>query len=636
MSTLAIGTAIAIAGGLTYLEKNYQVTKNLKILQNIQSGVMLKIVKNRGKEFTQADLWYETLSRVPGDKIALINAETGKTFTFAEVEAYSNKVANWALSVGIKNRDVVALFMENRPEYVMTWIGLCKIGAIIAMINSNNKKKTLLHALSTGNCSRMIYGAELESVVLDVYDELSDMPLFVLYSGGTSSLKRMGRKNVGTSLDDILSTTPSTPIDSKIRAGADIDSIFGYIYTSGTTGLPKACIMTNFRFMIAGAYMSSYLGINKDDTLYTCLPLYHSAGGMLGTGCFSQGCTTIISRKFSASRFMEHCTKYNATCTQYIGELARYLLNSKPTPFDTKHNLRIAFGNGMRPESWIPFQKRFRIPEIGEFYAATEGNQQFMNHTKTIDFVNFPGAGACGHIDMATKMLRGDVVLIEHDTATEMPVRDSKTGLCILCPRGKAGELVGLIEPTIEFDGYTDPEATKKKILTDVLQKGDRYFRTGDLLRYDDDNYLWFVDRVGDTFRWKGENVSTGEVAAAISEIDGITEANVYGVKIPGSEDGRACMVAITTKNQRMPDFNLFLKHVDDNLASYQRPLFVRLLPEMQSTTTFKQRKVDFVKEGFNPRVVSDQLYWFNTERKKYEKLDNNAYNIIVNGRSRL
>ena len=180
MSTLAIGTAIAIAGGLTYLEKNYQVTKNLKILQNIQSGVMLKIVKNRGKEFTQADLWYETLSRVPGDKIALINAETGKTFTFAEVEAYSNKVANWALSVGIKNRDVVALFMENRPEYVMTWIGLCKIGAIIAMINSNNKKKTLLHALSTGNCSRMIYGAELESVVLDVYDELSDMPLFVI------------------------------------------------------------------------------------------------------------------------------------------------------------------------------------------------------------------------------------------------------------------------------------------------------------------------------------------------------------------------------------------------------------------------------------------------------------------------
>lgn len=636
MANIAVGAALAFAGGIAYLEKNYQVRKNLQILQNINSGVMLKIVGNRGKEFTQADLWYETLTRVPGDKVALINAETGQSYTFAEVEIYSNKIANWAVSAGMKNRDVVALFMENRPEYIMTWIGLCKVGVIVAMINSNNKKNTLLHALQTGNCNKMIYGAELEDVVLDVYKDLNNMPIFVSYSGSTSASKSSNSSSIGQSLDDILLNAPSTPVDKSLRAGTDIDSIFGYIYTSGTTGLPKACIMTNFRFMVAGAYMSSYLGISKDDILYTCLPLYHSAGGMLGAGCFSQGCTTVVSRKFSASRFMEHCTKYNATCTQYIGELARYLLNSNPTPFDTKHSLRIAFGNGMRPESWIPFQKRFKIPEIGEFYAATEGNQQFMNHTKTTDFINFPGAGACGNIDMATKMLRGDVVIIEHDTATEMPVRDPKTGLCIQCPRGKAGELVGLIEPTIKFDGYTDSKATEKKILTDVLEKGDRYFRTGDLLRYDEDNFVWFVDRVGDTFRWKGENVSTGEVAAAISDINGITEANVYGVKIPGTEDGRACMVAVTTEDQKVPDFNGFLKHVDDNLATYQRPLFVRLLPEMQSTTTFKQRKVDFVKEGFNPNVVKDVLYWYNSGVQKYEKLDENAYNIIVNGRSRL
>ena len=166
-----------------------------------------------------------------------------------------------------------------------------------------------------------------------------------------------------------------------------------------------------------------------------------------------------------------------------------YLLNSKPTPFDTKHNLRIAFGNGMRQECWIPFQKRFRIPEIGEFYGATEGNQQFLNHTKTTDFVNFPGAGACGRMDLVTKMLRGDAVIIEHDTATEMPVRDPNTGLCIQCPRGKAGELVGIIPASEKFDGYTDEGATEKKILKDVLVKGDRYFRTGDLLRYDKDNY---------------------------------------------------------------------------------------------------------------------------------------------------
>eukprot|EP00944_MAST-04C_sp_MAST-4C-sp1_P009772 g9772.t1 len=634
MSTIAVGAALALAGGLTYLERNYDILDTLRAFKNINSGNMLTIVRSRGKEFTTADLWYETMSRVPHDKTALINAETGQEYTFAEVEEYSNKVANWALTVGVKSRDVVALFMENRPEYIMVWLGLCKIGAVIALINSNNKKNTLLHALKVGNCSRLIYGIELESVVADVSNDLKHLSVFVSTSG--VAMPTGQSIPVGKSMDDGVSVASASPIDKSLRAGIDINGVFGYIYTSGTTGLPKACVMTNFRFMIAGAYMTSSLGIGKDDVLYTCLPLYHSAGGMLGTGCLFHGCTAVVSRKFSASMFMEHCAKYKATCTQYIGELARYLLNSKPTPFDTKHNLRIAFGNGMRQECWIPFQKRFRIPEIGEFYGATEGNQQFLNHTKTTDFVNFPGAGACGRMDLVTKMLRGDAVIIEHDAATEMPVRDPNTGLCIQCPRGKAGELVGIIPASEKFDGYTDEGATAKKILKDVLVKGDRYFRTGDLLRYDKDNYLWFVDRVGDTFRWKGENVSTGEVAAAISEIDGITEANVYGVKIPGSEDGRACMVAITTEGAATPDFDAFLKQVDENLATYQRPLFVRLLPEMQSTSTFKQRKVDFVKDGFDPRKISDKLYWYNLQSKCYEPLDAHAFNIIVNGRSRL
>jgi fatty-acyl-CoA synthase len=311
------------------------------------------------------------------------------------------------------------------------------------------------------------------------------------------------------------------------------------------------------------------------------------------------------------------------------------LLNSKPTPYDQNHNVRIAFGNGMRQEAWVPYQKRFKIPEIGEFYGATEGNQSFINHTKTADFINFPGAGACGYISPIFKLALGEVVLIEHDPVTELPVRN-KDGLCIQCPRNKPGELVGLIPAKKTFQAYTDSAATEKKILRNVLKKGDQYFRTGDLLRLDENDYLWFVDRVGDTFRWKGENVSTGEVSACISDVAKITEANVYGVKIPGSEDGRACMVAITTEDGKEPNLATFLNHVDSNLATYQRPMFIRLLPSMQSTGTFKQRKVDFVKDGFDPKIVNDKLWWYNPETKSYEELNNHAYNVIVHGKARL
>ena len=629
--TSALGTVAAVAGaaavGAAILERKYDLSTEAVLMKNIMFGPLLNIIRNRGKEFTEADVWELARSKVPGSKVGLINAETGESFTFDQIEEYSNRVANWALSTGMKSRDVCGLFMENRPQYIMTWLGLCKIGVIIALINSNNKRKTLLHALSTGHCQAMIFGSELSGVVADVQSSLS-IPLI---AAGPSC------PPFATHLQSALRTASNAPISKKKhRAGITTKDTFGYIYTSGTTGLPKACIMTNEKFMIAGVFMPVYIGINQNDVLYTALPLYHSAGGMLGVGVFMLGCTAVISKKFSATNFFRHCAKYNATCVQYIGELARYLMNAKPGDWDTKHKVRVAFGNGMRSEVWVPFQKRFRIPEIGEFYGATEGNQSFVNHVKTTDFVDFPGAGACGKIGLLFKMLRGEPTIIKHDAATEMPVRDPKTGLCIPCARGEPGELVGLIDPNIAFDGYTNKEATAKKILTGVLQKGDKYFRTGDLARYTPEGYVYFVDRVGDTFRWKGENVSTGEVAAIVGEIAGVTEANIYGVKVPSSQDGRACMAAITTVNNQTPNLEVFLKHVDENLATYQRPLFVRHLPEMESTGTFKQRKVTFVKEGMDPSVVKDPMWWYNPAAKKYEVLDAQAYQTLVLGRARM
>ncbi len=625
----AVAGLLATVGGLAYIEKNYKLSNGIQLLRNATRNGVLQIVRG-GTNLTVADAWEYTLQRVSHDKIGLINAETGETFTFAQIEAYSNQIANWAIQTAkMKPRDVCALFMENRPEFIMMWLGLTKAGVVIALINSNNKKRTLLHALETGKCTSMIYGAELENAVRDVANDIANMPLYVSGSDNSNNVAHV-------SLDTILLNASSKKIGPAARAGIKSNDNFGFIYTSGTTGLPKACVIPHAKFMMAGRGSATIFGVTPDDVLYTCLPLYHSAGGMLGAGIFLMGCTMIVSRKFSASRYFEHCTKYNATCTQYIGELARYLLNSKPSKYDQAHNVRIAIGNGMRAEAWIPYQTRFRIPEIGEFYGATEGNKSFVNHTKTKDFINFPGAGACGYMSPLMAAVQGEVTIIEHDPVTEMPVRDPKTGLCIKCPLNKPGELVGLIPANQTFKAYTDTAATEKKVLKDVLKKGDQYFRTGDLLRVDEDGYIWFVDRVGDTFRWKGENVSTGEVAACISDIPKITEANVYGVKIPGSEDGRACMVAITTEDGSKPDFNTFLNYVDDNLATYQRPIFVRLLPAMQSTGTFKQRKVDFVKDGFDPKVINDRLWWYNPEVKSYEELDNNAYGVIIHGKARL
>jgi len=320
------------------------------------------------------------------------------------------------------------------------------------------------------------------------------------------------------------------------------------------------------------------------------------------------------------------------TVIQYIGELARYLLNSNSSAWDKRNRVRVAIGNGLRREVWLDFVNRFGIPEIGEFYGSTEGNVGFANHWIKRDHMNGDGVGSVGRVGTIQKKIVG-WRLLEHDVATEMPVRDPKTGFCKEVALGQSGELVGVISdsnPASDFRGYTDPKATAKKILTDVLVKGDRYFRTGDLLRQESNGWVYFVDRIGDTFRWKGENVSTNEVSEIISVFPGVTEANVYGVKVPGNEDGRACMVALTTENGSMPDLDKLYAHCKEALASYALPIFVRLLPEMESTGTFKQRKVTFVKEGVDIAVVKDPI-WF-LKKGKYTRLTPDTYGDICSG----
>jgi acyl-CoA synthetase (AMP-forming)/AMP-acid ligase II len=397
MTALAAGAA-ALGVGAYVADSNYRVSQDVGLLLKMAAAGQ-HIIRAKGTNFTVADNWERTLNNL-GDrnKKCFISADDGAVWTFNDVDLYSNQIAHWCTKNGLMNRDVCGLFMENKPEYIATWLGLCKAGVIIALINSNNKRKPLIHSIETGNCKAMIFGTELTQPMSDIMAELEEVSMPVFASGD-------GCPAFARSLSDELKTMPDTPVDKEaVRPGLTPDDVFGYIYTSGTTGLPKACVMRNAKFMLAGSLAKSY-GLVTEDIVYTVLPLYHSAGGMLGAGCVvNSGCTMVLTKKFSATNFWRHCYEHKATVTQYIGELARYLLNSPESEWDQKHAVRLAMGNGMRKEVWVPFQKRFRVPEIGEFYGATEGNVSFQIHSVTKDFVNFPGNGAMGSTGATTEL----------------------------------------------------------------------------------------------------------------------------------------------------------------------------------------------------------------------------------------
>jgi fatty-acyl-CoA synthase len=368
------------------------------------------------------------------------------------------------------------------------------------------------------------------------------------------------------------------------------------------------------------------LNAKASDRMYNVLPLYHSAGGVCALGpALLTGGAVILKRKFSVHEFWDDVHRYEATLFQYIGELCRYLLNAPTARFEHDHTLRAITGNGLRPEIWPLFQRRFAIPRIIEFYGATEGNVSMLNYDGKV--------GAVGRIPPYMRGLM-KTRIVKFDIEREVPVRGSD-GRCIECDADEVGEVIGKIsaEPGRSFDGYTTKADTEKKVLRDVFEAGDSWFRTGDLMRRDAQGYFYFVDRIGDTFRWKGENVATSEVAEALGVITGIKESIVYGVVVPGT-DGRAGMAALVTT----PGFDIskLAAELSTALPAYARPVFIRLLPEIEVTGTFKQRKVDLVKAGFDPNKIRDPIYWFDPETARYEPLTPEVYAAIASGRTRL
>ena len=557
-------------------------------------------------------------------------------WTMKRIDEMSNRVANAFLELGFQPGQEVALFMESRPEFVAIWLGMAKAGLVSALINTNQRMDTLVHSITVVNCRALVFGSELAEHVEAIYDKVREQSPALEFFNFNTTFSDEQHKSAQAAPQEVAAAVAqraqvkcmnsmlaeSSPADpATLQSGNFSDRLF-YIYTSGTTGLPKAAIIKHSRYMFVGAGLRNLLQL-REEIIYTSIPLYHLAGGIMGTSqCLIFDSAMVIKRRFSASQFWPDCIKYNATCAQYIGELCRYLLSQKPRSVDKQHKVKLMFGNGLRPQIWREFVDRFNIKQIGEFYGSTEGNANIVN------FDNTPGA--CGFVSRILPIIY-PVTLIKCDPLTGVPERDSR-GVCKRCGPGETGEFVGKIiegDPTRSFDGYANSEATKKKIVRDVFWRGDMAFSSGDLLEMDEFGYVYFKDRTGDTFRWKGENVSTMEVEGIVSELLRQQDCVVYGVEVPDCE-GKAGMLAIAKHNEI--DLADLVKKMKQKLAQFAIPVFLRVVDEIEATGTFKLPKVKLQKQGYNIHKLSDPVYFVDLKNDDCKLMTTELYDKLQSG----
>ncbi|XP_011303224.1 long-chain fatty acid transport protein 4 [Fopius arisanus] len=570
------------------------------------------------KGLTVAKLFTKQVEKNP-DKIVIIFED--QRWTYGQLDEYSNRLARYIRTQPMSRGDSVAVIMENRPEYVGTWLGLSKAGFVGALVNTNLRKDVLIHSIKAANSKSVIFGAELRDAIDEIKDKLPGVGLYQSSEKPDTPVVE-GAVDLNKSMVNISSDA----VEVDLSLGCPRDKLI-YIYTSGTTGMPKAAVINNLRYMLMSCGVYYMLGLEHTDRVYDPLPLYHTAGGIIGVGpALCVGITVVLRRKFSASKFWADCIEHRCTVAQYIGEICRFLLSLPPSPNDTAHNVRLMYGNGLRPQIWESFVKRFNVEQIGEFYGATEGNSNLVN----ID--NRPGA--VGFVPRFGDALYR-VALLRIDDETGEPVR-GPDGLCTRCKPDEPGIFVGKINPkkaVHDFRGYADEKESEKKIIRDVFKKGDRFFNSGDILVMDELGYFYFKDRRGDTFRWKGENVATAEVEAVISNIIGLRDSVVYGVEVPGNE-GKAGMVAIYDPHQ-----TLCLQELADglkkSLPAYARPLFVRVLAELPLTGTYKLKKGDLQVQGFDITQIKDPVY-FLEKSGNYVRLTEQLHHDLVEEKIRV
>ena len=495
-----------------------------------------------------------------------------KTVTYGQANEIVNRYAAVLAARGVERGDVVAIMLENSPPTVLLMLAVAKLGAIAGMLNHHHRGKVLAHSVDLLDAKILVGEDKLLKAVDDSGATVAD----------AITVTELERLAVDASADN-------PAVTSSVLAK---DEAF-YIFTSGTTGAPKASVMTHYRWLRAlGGSGALGMRLRSSDTLYCCLPLYHNSALTVGvSGVLSAGATLALGRSFSASRFWDEVIRYDATALLYIGEICRYLLNQPEKDTDRKHRVRVIAGNGLQPDIWDEFTTRFNIPRVFEFYGASEGNTGFVN------VFNIPRtAGICPTM----------VAFVEYDAETGEPVRDDK-GRVRKVRGGKPGLLLSKVTKKQPFEGYTDAEASAKKLVRNAFRDGDVWLNTGDLMRPQGWRHAAFVDRLGDTFRWKGENVATTDVEAAVSADSAVQAVTVFGVQVPGT-GGRAGMAAVVLKDGQEFDGASLANTVYEQLPSYAVPLFVRVVDSLEHTSTFKRKKADLREQGYGS-VVPDPLF---------------------------
>jgi len=535
-----------------------------------------------------------------GDSSALIADE--ETYSFMRLSMRVHQYARWALAQDIEKGATVALMMRNRPEYAAIWLGLTRIGAIVALVGPDLQGAALAHALRVAGAGLAIASPD-EAVTLR---QAGFSGAIWTYGAGERRLDEAVELHSGAALADFES--PQVTLDDRALR----------IFTSGTTGLPKAAEVSHRKIIAWTHWFSGLAGLGESDRLYNCLPMHHSVGGVVAIGApLVAGGAAVIAPKFSARRFWDDVARFECTAFQYIGELCRYLVAAPGPAPESRARLRLALGNGMAPSVWTAFAQRFPEIRILEFYASTEGNVWLYNVEGR--------AGAIGRLPPFLAA-RAPIALARFDEATQAPMRGAD-GFCV---DGDEGEALGRIagDAASRFEGYSNEEETEKKLLRNVFAHGDAWMRTGDLMRRDAEGFYYFVDRIGDTFRWKGENVATAEVAAALRDCEGVTDALVYGVKVAHC-DGRAGMAALAGSFDWLE-----LERSLEALPRWARPVFLRVTTEIARTETFKPRRALYVANGFDPSQSGDRLFVLG--ENGYQPLSCDIYAAILKGEWRL
>lgn len=642
---MSISALALSAMALAYIEAKTLISEDLRMISRVFAPYRSKTNLEKEKKVNGFYI-LENLAKTKPDNLALCYPRQVKPlpkydptvslddvfvvdkFTFREFYA---KVLQYAQVLkneyGVNSESTVGIDCYNSPEFILSWFAIWSLGARPSFINYNLPEKSLVHCLKVGNVSLLLVDA--------------DPAVFNLVQPCTKVINATGCSIAYMDEGFMASVAAAkgyrAPDEDRHPEHTFSDCAM-LIYTSGTTGLPKPAVLSWRKVIVSSTLFSGTIRLGPKDTVYTAMPLYHSSAAVVGLmACWNSGATFCVGRKFSPTVFWTQAKLVKATYIQYIGETCRYLLKAPPSVDERAHGVRVAYGNGLRPDVWERFKERFNIPVVAEFYAATEGPSALMNYQQ-----GELGVGAIGRYGtLGTQiMVNSTNVLVRMDPVHEtQPYRDPKTGLCVRTAANEPGEMLTRIDAKdigATFQGYYgNKKASDEKLLRNVFRKGDVYYRTGDLLRRDSDNLVYFVDRLGDTFRWKSENVSTNEVEEAIATFDNhrhIHQAVVVGVEVP-MHDGRAGFAVLAPHDMsRLPDPAELARHLLAQLPRYAVPVFVKFVESISNTGNNKIQKAVYRKQTF-PNL-EETIWWLNGDT--YTPLQKEHWGLISAGKIKL